>query len=92
MAGTPLLERKTQLQCLPALLVELGLKLLELRQLCLLFGCACRDGWSQYYSCSYRGNCGVSRVHHDFVIVEPPQLGDEAFSSRVVVPFARVVE
>jgi len=36
MAGTSLLERNAQLLRLPVLLLELGLKFLELRQLCLL--------------------------------------------------------
>ena len=63
MAGTSLLEREAQLLRLLMLLVELGLKLPELRQLCLLFRRVHQCGWSSRCSRPYRGCRGLSRIY-----------------------------
>ena len=63
-----LLERKVQLLRLPTLLIELGLKLPELRQLCLMFRRVRRYGWSSRCRFPYRGCRGLSHACRGIVV------------------------
>ena len=92
MASASLLERVAQLLRLPTLLVELGFKLLELRQLCLLLCHVYWGGWARRCSRSRRGRRGAGRVSRNVVIVAGLSYhSDEALPSWIVVLLARVV-
>ena len=92
MAGVSLLKRVAQLLCLPTLLVKLGFKLSELRQLCLLLCHVYRGGWARRCSRSRRGRRGAGRVSRDVVVVAGLSYhSDEALPSWIVVPLAGVV-
>jgi len=92
VTGACLLERVAQLLRLPALLVELGFKLSELCQLCLLLRHVCWSRWPRCRSWTRRGHCGADCVSRDIVIVAGLSYhSDEALPSWIVVPLAGVV-
>jgi hypothetical protein len=92
VAGVSLLERVAQLLRLPTLLVELGFKLSELHQLCLLLRHVCRGEWPRRCSWTRRGHRGVGCVSRDVVVIAGLSYhNDEALPSWIVVPLAGVV-
>ena len=89
VTGASLLERVAQLLRLPALLVELGFKLSELR---LLLRHIFRSGWPRCRSWTRRSHRGAGCVSLDVVVIAGLSYhSDEALPSWIVVPLAGVV-
>ena len=94
-SGALLLEHGAQLPCLPTLLLELGLKLLELRQLRLPRSRACGSGWvcCRHYRLVCRWVFLAVFAVTGRVIDNPiRQLNHEALPSGIIIPSLESLE